>query len=42
VRTIQLPSAVDRAKVTAEYLNGIMTVRLPKTEPAAKTRIAIK
>lgn len=42
VRTIQLPAAVDRAKVTAEYLNGIMTVRLPKAEPAAKSRIAIK
>ena len=42
VRTIQLPAAVDRAKVTAEYLNGIMTIRLPKAEPAAKTRIAIK
>jgi HSP20 family protein len=42
VRTIQLPAAVDRAKVTAEYQNGIMTIRLPKAEPAAKTRIAIK
>jgi HSP20 family protein len=42
VRVIQLPGAVDKAKVAATYENGIMTIRLPKTEPSAKTRIAIK
>jgi HSP20 family protein len=42
VRAIQLPGAVEQAKVTASFENGIMTIRLPKTEPSAKTRIAIK
>jgi HSP20 family protein len=42
VRSVQLPGAVDRAKVSAIYENGIMTVRLPKTEPSAKARITIK
>jgi HSP20 family protein len=42
VRTVQLPSAVDAAKVDASYNDGIMTVRLPKKELAGKTRIAIK
>jgi HSP20 family protein len=42
VRSVQLPSAVDRSKVDASYQEGIMTVRLPKSEPAAKTRIPIK
>ena len=42
VRTVQLPSAVDNAKIAATYQDGIMTIRLPKAEPALKTRIAIK
>ncbi|HEU5169904.1 MAG TPA: Hsp20/alpha crystallin family protein [Gemmatimonadales bacterium] len=42
VRTIQLPGAVDAAKIDATYKDGIMTVRLPKKEPTTKTRIAIK
>jgi HSP20 family protein len=42
VRAVQLTTAVDRAKVAATYENGIMTVRLPKAEPSAKSRIAIK
>jgi HSP20 family protein len=42
VRAIQLPGAVDQAKVAASYQDGVMTIRLPKTEPSAKTRIAIK
>jgi len=42
VRTVQLPVAVEAAKVDATYDNGIMTVRLPKKEVMAKTRIAIK
>ncbi|HEY9442375.1 MAG TPA: Hsp20/alpha crystallin family protein [Gemmatimonadales bacterium] len=42
VRAIQLPGAVDQAKVAASYQDGIMTIRLPKTEPSAKTRVAIK
>ncbi|HEY7636335.1 MAG TPA: Hsp20/alpha crystallin family protein [Gemmatimonadales bacterium] len=42
VRTVQLPAAVDKSKVAATYQDGIMTVRLPKAEPTAKTRIQIK
>jgi HSP20 family protein len=42
VRAIQLPGAVDKAKVAATYENGVMTIRLPKTEPSAKARISIK
>lgn len=42
VRTVQLPTSVDPAKVEATYQDGIMTIRLPKREPASKTRIAVK
>lgn len=42
VRAIQLPGAVDQAKVAATYQDGVMTIRIPKTEPSAKTRIPIK
>ena len=42
VRTVQLPGSVDQSKVAATYQDGIMTIRLPKTEPSAKTRIQIK
>lgn len=42
VRSVQLPSAVDTTKVSAACQDGIMTVRLPKAEPAAKSRIQIK
>ncbi len=42
VRSIQLPTPVDQAKVTASYQDGIMTIRLAKTEPSTKTRVLIK
>jgi HSP20 family protein len=42
VRSIQLPMPVDQAKVAASYQDGIMTIRLPKTEPSTKTRVQIK
>lgn len=42
IRNVQLPTPVDAAKIEATYANGIMTVRLPKKEPANKTRIPIK
>ena len=42
VRTMQLPVPVDKSKVAATYQDGIMTVRLPKLEPTAKTRIPVK
>jgi HSP20 family protein len=42
VRSVQLPMTVDATKVDATYAEGIMTIRLPKKEAVAKTRIAIK
>ena len=42
MRTLQLPTAVDKSKVEATYKDGIMTVRLPKIEASAKTRVQIK
>lgn len=42
VRTVQLPGSVDQSKVAATYQDGIMTIRLPKTEPSSKTQIQIK
>ena len=42
VRSVQLPTTVDPTKVEAACTNGIMTIRLPKKESAAKTRIPIK
>jgi HSP20 family protein len=42
VRAIQLPTPVDQSKVIATYQDGIMTIRLPKTEPTGKTRIQVK
>jgi HSP20 family protein len=42
VRTVQLPTAIDQSKVAATYQDGIMTIRLPKTEASSKTRVQIK
>jgi len=42
MRTLRLPSAVDEAKILANYSDGVLMVRLPKAEPAAKSKIAIK
>lgn len=42
VRTVQLPAPIDRSKVSAVYGDGIMTIRLPKAEPSARTRIPVK
>jgi HSP20 family protein len=42
IRTVQLPAPVDASKVAATYQDGVMTVRLPKTEPSTKTRIQVK
>jgi HSP20 family protein len=42
VRTIALPSAVDRDNTKAEYRNGILTVTLPKAESAKPKRIEVK
>jgi len=40
-RSFTLPSAVDREKVEAKFKNGVLTVRLPKSELAKARRIEI-
>ncbi|MBX3730159.1 MAG: Hsp20/alpha crystallin family protein [Candidatus Sumerlaeia bacterium] len=41
LRQVKLPTAVDQDKVAADYRNGILTVRLQKSEAARPRRIAI-
>jgi HSP20 family protein len=40
-RSFSLPQAVDAGKVTAEYKNGVLTVRLPLREEARPRQIKI-
>lgn len=40
-RTFMLPTSVDPEKVTASYKDGILELRLPKSEAAKPKRIAI-
>lgn len=42
VRTIRLPAPVVEGKVDATYVDGVLTIHLPKAEPVVKNRIAIK
>jgi HSP20 family protein len=42
VRTIRLPAQVQDDKVEATYVDGVLTVKLPKAVQAAKTKVAIK
>lgn len=42
LRTLRLPKAVEANKVEAVYNEGILTVRLPKTETTVKNKILIK
>jgi HSP20 family protein len=42
VRTVELPTAIDGAKVTAEYTNGLLLVTVPKQEEAKPKQIAVK
>lgn len=42
IRTLRLPKAVEANKVEANYTDGILTVRLPKTETSVKSKIVIK
>jgi HSP20 family protein len=42
LRTIRLPAAVQDNKIEAVYADGVLTVRLPKAQEAAKTKVAIK
>ncbi|MEF8856746.1 MAG: Hsp20/alpha crystallin family protein [Haloplanus sp.] len=41
-RSVPLPAAVDTDEITATYNNGVLTVRMPKTEPSSEgTRIDV-
>ena len=40
-RSFQLPSNVDNSKVTAQFENGVLTVRIPKAEEAKSRAIEI-
>jgi HSP20 family protein len=42
VRTLQLPADVQADKVKASFKNGILEVRLPKTEEAKTKEIKVK
>jgi HSP20 family protein len=41
-QTVPLPTAVDADKIDAHFRNGVLTVRLPKTEQKKGRRIAIR
>jgi HSP20 family protein len=40
-RTLTLPAEVDAAKVTAEYRDGVLTLRLPRAESAKPRNVTI-
>ena len=40
-RTIELPQSVDENSITADYKNGVLTIKAHKTETAPKKRIPI-
>jgi len=42
MRSFALPENVDDAKLSAEYKDGVLNVRLPKTERAKPKAIAVK
>jgi len=42
VRSLRLPSAVQDGKVNATFENGVLSVHLLKTEPAVRSKIAIR
>jgi HSP20 family protein len=39
---IRLPTEVDPTKVKATYENGVLTIKLPKSEQAKPKEIAIE
>ena len=41
-RSIPLPEGIDTEHVDAQYANGVLTLRLPKTPQAATKRIEVK
>ena len=42
VRTIRLPAPVQEGKVEAAYVDGVLTVRLPKAVEPPKTKVTIR
>jgi HSP20 family protein len=40
--SIPLPSEIDADKIDAKYHNGVLTITLPKSEPAKARKIQIK
>ncbi len=41
-RAFTLPSSVDSARISAEYKNGVLTVRLPRREEAKPKQIQVQ
>lgn len=41
-RSITLPSVVDENKVDAQYKDGVLVIRMPKTKEAKAKKIAVK
>ena len=41
-RALELPKPVDANKVTATYKDGVLTVKLPKTEESKPKQITVK
>ncbi len=41
-RSIALPDSVDQEKVEAEYVNGVLTIRLKKLQSAPPKKVEIK
>ncbi|MFO8099669.1 MAG: Hsp20/alpha crystallin family protein [Salinibacter sp.] len=41
-RTFTLPDAVDDENIEAAYENGVLTIRVPKTEKSTRRQIEIK
>lgn len=42
LRTVRLPSAVKAENVDARYADGVLTVRVQKAAPDARSRITVK
>lgn len=42
VRSFRLGQAIDAARITAEYVDGVLTLRLPKIDAVKPRRIAVK
>lgn len=41
-RTLTLPCNINNDEVAAEYINGVLTLKLPKAENATPSKIAVK